>query len=233
MDIYGAFQFCTIGILAAPLTVRLSRTYFYEPGRNMIFLWTVLILAGLLGLLVEFYRVMPSTCTQDDNGNPISSNAARFPYEQAKCGITCSVEEGPRSPMRGGSANNVCIIPVPSRLTFNAAMLIAAACCIPAILSLIFTWDKIVEINWKSRFGDGHEDGRMNEPIEGTNGATPGSMRSVNEMVRQFLSVIEIPLFGVAVLAILCIGETNLFSSQLMHQTEPITSIGKFTTFVF
>jgi hypothetical protein len=49
MDIYGAFQFCSIAILAAPLTVRLSRTYFYDPGRNIIFLWTILILAGLVG----------------------------------------------------------------------------------------------------------------------------------------------------------------------------------------
>jgi hypothetical protein len=28
MDIYGAFQLCAIGILTAPATVRLSRTYF-------------------------------------------------------------------------------------------------------------------------------------------------------------------------------------------------------------
>lgn len=46
MDIYGAFQLCCIGILAAPVTVRLSRTYFHDPGRNIIFLWTGLILAG-------------------------------------------------------------------------------------------------------------------------------------------------------------------------------------------
>ncbi|KAG5912804.1 hypothetical protein E4U42_001804, partial [Claviceps africana] len=45
LDIYGAFQLCAIGILVAPVTVRLSRTYFYEPGRNIIFLWTGLILA--------------------------------------------------------------------------------------------------------------------------------------------------------------------------------------------
>jgi hypothetical protein len=46
MDIYGAFQLCSIGILAAPITVRLSRTYFYDPGRNTIFAWTGLVLAG-------------------------------------------------------------------------------------------------------------------------------------------------------------------------------------------
>jgi hypothetical protein len=48
MDIYGAFQFCSIAILAAPLTVRRSRTYFYDPGRNIIFVWTILVLTGLV-----------------------------------------------------------------------------------------------------------------------------------------------------------------------------------------
>ena len=47
MDVYGAFELCSIGILAAPATVRLSRTYFYTKGRNLIFLWTGLILAGM------------------------------------------------------------------------------------------------------------------------------------------------------------------------------------------
>ena len=46
MDVYGSFQLCAIGILTAPVTVTLSRTYFESRGRNTIFLWTGLILAG-------------------------------------------------------------------------------------------------------------------------------------------------------------------------------------------
>lgn len=46
MDIYGAFQICSIGILTAPLTVYNSKTYFNDPGRNIIFIWTGLLLAG-------------------------------------------------------------------------------------------------------------------------------------------------------------------------------------------
>lgn len=46
MDIFGAFQLCAIGILAAPVTVMMSRTYFNDPGRNTIFLWTGLLLVG-------------------------------------------------------------------------------------------------------------------------------------------------------------------------------------------
>jgi hypothetical protein len=47
MDIYGAFQLCAIGILAAPVTVMMSKTYFNDPGRNTIFLWTFLLLIGM------------------------------------------------------------------------------------------------------------------------------------------------------------------------------------------
>jgi hypothetical protein len=50
MDIYGAFQLCSTSILAVPITAMLSRTYFNVPGRNIIFIWTVLTLAG------EFYH---------------------------------------------------------------------------------------------------------------------------------------------------------------------------------
>jgi hypothetical protein len=46
MDVYGAFQLCAIGLLAVPVTARLSKTYFFDPGRNTIFIWTGLVLAG-------------------------------------------------------------------------------------------------------------------------------------------------------------------------------------------
>jgi hypothetical protein len=46
MDIFGAFQLCSLGILAAPATVKNSKTYFLDPGRNIIFLWTGLVLSG-------------------------------------------------------------------------------------------------------------------------------------------------------------------------------------------
>ena len=47
MDIYGAFQLLAIGILTAPPSVRLSRTYWSQvQGRNVIFIWIILVLAG-------------------------------------------------------------------------------------------------------------------------------------------------------------------------------------------
>jgi hypothetical protein len=221
LDLFGAFQFCSIAILAAPLTVRLSRTYFYDPGRNIIFLWTILILAGLVALCVEFYRVTPSDCTPDDANNTISYNVKNFPYGTTACGLRCSDTAGPFSPLRGGAASEIFVIPTPTRLTFNAAMLLAAGFCIPAILSLVFTWDKILEINWKKR----RQAENLDEPVEGAN-VTVGEMKGINSVVRMFLSVVEIPVFGGAVIAILGIGEANFFSRQIMYQTEPMASIG-------
>ncbi|KAI8961786.1 hypothetical protein F5Y11DRAFT_366451 [Daldinia sp. FL1419] len=179
MDIFGAFQFCSIGILAAPLSVRISRTYFENPGRNIIFLWTGIVLAGLLSLTVEFFRTTTSPCTHDDSGNPITPNDyVHFPYENAFCNLTCSTDQGPFSPLRRNATNEIYVIPAPNRLAFNAVTLLAAACCIPAVLSLASMWNKILEINWKSRFGPAKED----QVIEGTNGATYAGMSKVNFM---------------------------------------------------
>ncbi|KAI0886005.1 uncharacterized protein GGS22DRAFT_159579 [Annulohypoxylon maeteangense] len=229
MDVYGAFQFCSIGILAAPLTVRISKTYFNDPGRNIIFLWTGIVLAGLLSLTVEFFRASPSPCTHDDDGNPIDVNDLfGFLNENVTCNLTCSITAGPFSPLRQNATNEIFVIPAPTKLAFNAAVLLAAACCIPAVLSLASMWNKILEINWKSRFGLGDGD----QLIEGTNGATVARMSGVNAMVRLFLSTLEIPIFSAAVLAILIFGELNLWSIQVLWQTEPIASIGQWAPIV-
>ncbi|KAK6815691.1 hypothetical protein PG987_016457 [Apiospora arundinis] len=233
MDVYGAFQLCSIGILAAPVTVRWSKTYFYDPARNLIFLWTGLILAGLLSLTVEFYRLGPIACGQDEEGNVISPALnLGFPYETDICNITCSEKKGPWSPLRQGSTSEIFIIPAPQKLTFGAATLVAAACCIPAILSMVSMWNKILEINWKRRWGNNYVAPRLDEEIEGTNGATVGKMMNVNDIIRSFLSVVQIPVFVGAVLAIMVIGEMNFWSESVNYQTEPVSSIGQWAPIV-
>ncbi|KAI1483357.1 hypothetical protein F4774DRAFT_160074 [Daldinia eschscholtzii] len=229
MDIYGAFQFCSIGILAAPLSVRISRTYFENPGRNIIFLWTGIVLAGLLSLTVEFFRTTTSPCTHDESGNPLPlGDYSKFPYDNASCNLTCSIEKGPWSPLRKDATDEIYVIPAPNRLAFDAVTLLAAACCIPAVLSLVSMWSKILEINWKSRFGPAKAD----ELIEGTNGATVERMSKVNSVVRLFLSTLEVPLFSAAVIAIIIFGEMNFFSPQVEYQTEPMNSIGQWAPLV-
>lgn len=118
--------------------------------------------------------------------------------------------------MRRGAADNIYIIPIPDRLTFNTVTLLSAACCIPAILSLISMWNKILEINWKSRSGIVTEKDPNEKRVEG-----------IDAWIRFLLGAVEAPLFGIAVIAILVLGERNLFSPQVRYGTEPIASIGK------
>lgn len=139
------------------------------------------------------------------------------------CNLTCSVEQGPFSPMRVGSANNIYVIPAPEKMPFRIATLLMASCCIPAILSLIAMWNKILEINWKTRLGDGDND----TPIEGTNGATTAQMQRVNHYIRSIIIAMEIPIFAAAVLFLLILGEMNFFSRQVMYQNEPVAAIGR------
>ncbi|KGO68438.1 hypothetical protein PITC_070630 [Penicillium italicum] len=235
MDVYGAFQLCAIGILTAPATVRLSRTYFNNPGRDIIFLWTVLLLAGLASLIVEFMRLNPTVCPGDD---PVSIHWAStggkkgglFQYG-SNCSIACTPDNGPVSPLRLNAANNIYVIPVPRELTFNATTLIAAACCIPAILSLVSTWIKILDDNWE-KFSNGKPKQKPDELILGTNGATINHMTGITNKISKWLALIEIPVFAAAVLGILVKGEMNFWSSPLRYQTEPLQSIGQWAPIV-
>lgn len=182
---------------------------------------------GLLSLTVSFFRLETSDCFLDNNGNPVSLNRDEFAYGTT-CNLVCSPEHGPHSPLREGSASNINVIPAPYIFTFGMGTLFAAACCVPAILSLVFMWTKILEINWKTRFGDDTAVQKVQEPIEGTNGATIETMTRVNKVMRMFLSAVEVPVFGAAILAILIIGERNFFSRSMRYETEPLATIGTY-----
>ncbi|KFY61756.1 hypothetical protein V496_04914 [Pseudogymnoascus sp. VKM F-4515 (FW-2607)] len=220
MDIYGSFQICLTGVLSAPVTFKLSRIFYSRcPGRNTIILWTALLLSGILSLLTEFLRAHPSSCTQDEHKNFISQDPAKFPYNTT-CGLTCSVEKGPFSPLRKGSGNDIYVIPAPNKLTFGTATLFAAAGCVQVVLSLISMWGRQLEFNWEQRFvgAEGSKAEEIEEARKYKNG---------RELRRMYLRVISVPLFIAALLAFIIIGERNLFSSQLRYQTEPIASIGQ------
>ncbi|XEU96074.1 hypothetical protein FSHL1_001359 [Fusarium sambucinum] len=224
MDIYGAFQLCAIGILAAPVTVMMSKTYFNDPGRNTIFLWTFLLLIGLLSMTIEFYRIETHDCTKDASGNHVSNIASDFNYiDGNNCGLICSTQNGPTSPMRGGSADNIYVVPAPHTLTFSAATLLAAACCVHAVLCLVSMWDRVLEINWRRRFGRQQEENDANEEED----ANKGVMKTVNDTIGFFLRILAVPVFGGAGLAILIVGEINFFSPQVDYQTEPMANIGQ------
>jgi hypothetical protein len=141
------------------------------------------------------------------------------------------VGDGPSSPMRQGSANNIYVIPAPRILTFGTATLLAAGCCVHTIVWMASMTDKVFDSKWKSRLrlGLGADDTPVDEPISGTNGATKETMTSVNSRIRLFLSVVTVPVFGGAGLAIIIVGEINFYSGPVSYQVEPLASIGECT----
>ncbi|KAJ5747831.1 uncharacterized protein N7511_009527 [Penicillium nucicola] len=229
MDVYGAFQLCAIGILTAPATVRLSTTYFNNPGRNLIFIWTVLLLAGLLSLIVEFMRLKSVVCPINDQGGIEWARTNKFPYGES-CGMRCTPDDGPISRLRQGSADNIYVVPTPFELTFNTTTLLAAGCCVPAILQLVSMWIKIMDSNWE-KFSPG-EKRKPEDTIDGTNGATLSHMTGITEKIRSWLALIEIPVFAAAVLFIIVKGELNFWSKPVYYQTEQIASIGQWAPIV-
>jgi hypothetical protein len=175
-------------------------------------------------MTIEFYRIETHDCTSDASGNPVSNIASDFNYiDGNNCGLICSTQDGPTSPMRGGSADNIYVIPAPHTLTFSAATLLAAACCVHAVLCLVSMWDRVLEINWRRRFGRQEEDDAASED----GGANKGVMKKVNDTIGFFLKILAVPVFGGAGLAILIVGEINFFSPQVDYQTEPMANIGE------
>ncbi|RYP55259.1 hypothetical protein DL768_000014 [Monosporascus sp. mg162] len=195
MDVYGAFQLCSIGALAAPVTVQFSRTYFFDPARNLIFLWSSLLF--IVCLTIEFFRITPSECTHDEFNNPIFSNAKNFSYNTT-CGLTCSEDLGPYSPLRRAPMSNIYVIPSPFYLPFGAGVLLAAACCIPAVLSLVFMWNKILEVK-----------------------------KGINSVTRTFLGVIAVPMNRRSSAGFLDHGHFSVYCQSTFSYTRPRSIISQ------
>jgi hypothetical protein len=119
------------------------------------------------------------------------------------------------------------VIPAPDKLTFGTATVLSAGCCIPAILSMISMWFKILKTEWKARSRAGDDSQPTDGPIEGTNGATISGMKDINSVIRGYLRAFNVPVFVAAILAILIMGERNFFSSQVYYMTEPMATIGR------
>jgi len=149
-------------------------------------------------------------------------NIGDFPYGLTNCGLKCNTSA--KSPLRQGSPNNVYAIPAPTYLSFGTATLLSSACGILSALLLVSLWNKVLEINWRMRFGNPDI---LNLPVEGTNAEPFPKIRSIKKTARLALSNFELPLLIATTLAILILGEINFLSAQVRFQTEPMATFGE------
>ncbi|KAJ5515058.1 hypothetical protein N7463_004610 [Penicillium fimorum] len=198
LDIYGMFQLCAIGVLTGPVIFRLSEDFWSTPGRGVIFLWTVTLLAGLLSLVIEFMRVTATICPSDDPASISWATGGMFTYG-SNCSTACTPEHGPISSLRLGPADNIYVVPVPTELSTGTTTLIAAGCCLTLLLLLVATF-KILD----TRLG------------------FSGKFKLVLEIWGDLLIL---PIFTALMLAVLVKGEMNFWSLQMKYQTEAMQSI--------
>ncbi|KAI0134081.1 hypothetical protein BJ170DRAFT_716416 [Xylariales sp. AK1849] len=204
MDVYGIFHLCTMAGLATRLTVGVSRTYFNDAGRNTVFIFTALLLAALISMIVELLRTNASDCVHDDYSNGAPPRGSDFSYGDT-CGLVFSVEDGPYSLLRGGSSNNIYVIPAPDKLKFGTAVLLAAACSILTTITLISTVGRIFKV-YLSKYCDQEEESVGEKPK-----ATTSQAR---------VSTADQEEFGTP------------WNPQVSYQTEPMASFGQWAPII-
>lgn len=212
-DLFGALQICATGVLAAPATIRYSRTYFNTPGRDMYFVWTALNLGGLIAVVVALFRAETVPC-QEANGHYIS------PHDYVRFNTTCSASCNGlhfNSPLRAGQ-DVVATLPPNLGMTINTACLIGSACCVLAALSLFLLPISIARTNRlvQSR-------GQWSSPA----GIAHGDENPTERVVRSIVIWAEPVMYSLFILVITILGELNLWSPQLRHSIEAMASIGE------
>lgn len=172
---------------------------------------------GLVSLTIEFYRTTSLTpdCpfAMDELDNEITSTVGESPSHHLHHVLGSLTGRNSSSPLRAGSANNIYVIPAPTKLTFGTATLLAASCCIPAVLSLVSMWNKILKLPFKRRFRMEEESRWEYEPFESADDPLVDPLVAIMNMLKIFL--------------ILFMGERNFFSTQVSYQTQSISSPGK------
>ena|ERR1700744_6022163 len=61
---------------------------------------------------------------------------------------------------------------------------------------------------------------------DNSNAENEKEIRNINNIVTSLLSLVEVPVFSVAVLTLLIFGERDFWSPQMKYQTEPIATVG-------
>lgn len=137
------------------------------------------------------------------------------------CALKC---EDVFSPIRQDPQNTAQYILVPHKgMTLDTATLFCAACCIPALLSLVVMWQQVVRANWQLLYGDTHEE-KSPSPVVLPSPMSPESgnarenhlrreEKKMDAIIKRGLNLVERIVYCVCILTIVVLGEVIVFAS--------------------
>ena len=117
-------------------------------------------------------------------------------------------------------------------LTLNTATLLCAACCIPAILSLLSVWQKVMHFNWRKRRNkantvQGATNEKQPEGLTQEEREKRDDERWMDKKIRLVLGLVERIVFTMCILAIVVLGEMNFWSRQMRAGVEHMNGVGE------
>jgi hypothetical protein len=128
------------------------------------------------------------------------------------------------SPIRPSVDGDPQFILSPGRgMTIKTAILVSLACCIPTLISLATTWNKILAENAIKL-------GFMNQETD-AGSAHSRAREAFRQRVANFfkagLHLAELTVFVVFSVLVVILGEINFWSPQMRSGVEPMQAVGK------
>lgn len=213
----------------------MSRFIYSNGGRRLMLLWTCLISAGLLCLIVEFIRSKSILCLQDSNQSSAAGISNYPTIGMTSCDLQCNGSDA-HSILRKGRANEVNLVSAPKPLTFGTATLLSSACGIVIAVALASTCIKALEIDWSQRWSQRYreeDEVSTNESILELNQIGTGGLQDEinlktttkrDKTLRMFWAVLKVSVSTGCILVIIILGEVNFFSAQMRFRTEAMTT---------
>lgn len=116
-------------------------------------------------------------------------------------------------------------------MTLRTAILVSLGCCIPAAISLIAMWQKLLHANAKKLGWPGLAPAnsmREKASRRARNSSTPTEpdITRVEAFIVHFLRVVEYLVFAFLFLAVVVLGEVNFSSHEMLIGVEPMAAVG-------
>lgn len=201
--------------------------------------------SGLLSLAVGFARVDRFPCLNEDSSNytqPFTSGADAHCHQHCH-GRTTGIRLDPQNPSQY-------VLDMHRGITINTALGLSVGLCIPAILSLVTIWFKLMReklaasVEAIGKFFSSWNDGASSVGEDNMQAASSDQIqrrehdmsedqmrgdqeKKMDAVIRIGLGLVERVVFTSLIIAIVVLGERNFWSAEMRAGVEPMSSVGE------